>query len=100
MRNGWVQVRVPDALITRAARWRVRVGTVSSRPGEKIPVAAGEVVVTVGAELALPSLWAYGILTLLLRVEPGGLTCIDVSRTVELAHPLLTLDLTSAMRGE
>jgi len=91
MRNGWVQVLLPDAFITRAARWRVRVGTASGEPGEKIPVAAGEVVVTVEGEFVLPSLWASGTLTLPVRVEPSGLTCVDVSRTVAPAHSLITL---------
>ena len=81
MPSGWVQVRIPDALLAQMVRWRVCAGTATGQPGERIPVAPGELVVTIEADLTLPALWASGTLRVPVRVEPGALTCIDLART-------------------
>lgn len=91
MPNGWVQVIVPDALAARAARWRVRAGEATARAGERLPVAPGEVVVRIEAEVTLPTLWARGTLSVPVHVEPGSLTRVNVSQTLRLAQPLLAL---------
>lgn len=84
MRNGWVQVRIPDVLLTHAVRWRVSASAATGLPGERIPVAPGEVVVTIEADVMLPALWASGKLSVPTRVEPGGLTRVNLARTISL----------------
>lgn len=80
MPSGWVQVRIPGALLAQMVRWRVCAGTATGQPGERIPVPPGELVVTIEIDLALPALWASGTLSVPVRVEPGGLTCVNLAR--------------------
>jgi hypothetical protein len=89
MRNGWVQVVVPDALAAHAAGWRVRAGGAEARPGERLAVAPGEQVVRVEAELTLDAFSARAALVVTVRVEPGGLTRVHVARVLEPALALL-----------
>lgn len=89
MRNGWVQVVVPDALAAYAAGWRVRAGGAEARPGERLAVAPGQQVVRVEAELTLNAFAARAALVVPVRVEPGGLTRVHVARVFEPALALL-----------
>jgi hypothetical protein len=83
MHSGCVQVLIPDALLMRAVCWRVRAGSATGQPGERIPVAPGELVVTIEADLTLPGFGASGTLRVPVCVEPGGLTCVHVASALE-----------------
>jgi hypothetical protein len=76
--TGWVSVEIPWPSAFGAAISSLRVGDVSGRPGEPIPVPAGSAQIELNASFSSLSLLAVSRIVLQVWVVPHRITRVDL----------------------